>query len=167
MTTDPIAHALRGNPPPPHLDLDWAAARQEIAGTENYHVCTVGSHAAPHVVPVLGVWVDDALMFNTERSARKFHHLEANPATAIAVPGSAYDFTLEGRADAVTDPAVLARVAAAFPVKYAWWHPTVRDGEFFADETSEPRAVFAVRPRNVFGFGKAKGFSGTRWSFDP
>lgn len=106
-------------------------------------------------------------MFNSDRSARKFRHLRANPAIAVTVAGSAYDFTLEGQAEPITDPDALARVAAGFPVKYTWWHPTVRGGEFFADATSEPCTVFAVRPHNVFGFGKRNGFSGTRWSLDP
>lgn len=50
--------------------------------------------------------------------------------------------------------------------QYPWWHPYVRDGRFYAAEGGAARAVFAVEARNIFGFGKAKGFTATRWSID-
>jgi hypothetical protein len=166
LPSHPAAHALHGDPAPPRLDLDWAGARQHIASAENYYVCSAGPDSAPHVVPVLGVWVDDVLVFNTQRSARKYRQLVQNPAVAVAVTGPAYDFTLEGIVKPITEPAALDRVVAAFPVKYTCWHPYIRDGEFHADDSTGARTVFAVQPRDVFGFGKSSGFSGTRWSFD-
>jgi nitroimidazol reductase NimA-like FMN-containing flavoprotein (pyridoxamine 5'-phosphate oxidase superfamily) len=158
------SHDLRADTSVPRLDLDWAGALREIAGTETYLVATVRPDGRPHVVPVLGVWVDDRLVFNTSGAARKARNLAANPAITMTAPGSDYDFTVEGTAHPVTDETALGRIAAAFRTKYPWWEPQVRDGRFFAGESDEPREVFAVRPRNVYGFGKAKGFSATRWS---
>jgi nitroimidazol reductase NimA-like FMN-containing flavoprotein (pyridoxamine 5'-phosphate oxidase superfamily) len=164
MTAHVTSHDLRVDPPPPRLDLDWAGALREIASTETYLVSTVRPNSTPHVVPVLGVWVDDRLTFNTDAKARKARNLQANPAIAVSAPGAQYDFTIEGTAHRVTDEAALHRVAAAFAAKYPWWHPHVRDGHFHADESAAPRAVIAVHARNVFGFGKASGFTATRWS---
>jgi hypothetical protein len=63
----------------------------------------------------------------------------------------------------VTDEAALRSGAAAFSAKYPWWHPQIRGGRFFAADSGEPRQVFAVHPRDVYGFGKAHGLSATRW----
>ena len=60
------------------------------------------------------------------------------------------------------------QAADLFPAKYPWWHPFVRDGEFYdpADTAlSDPRHVYALEPAQVFAFGKEKGFSATRWRF--
>lgn len=166
MSPTPRAHPLRGEIAPPALDLDWDAALDQIAATETYLVATVQPDARPHVVPVLGVWVDDALTFQTSRTARKAHNLAANTAITVAAAGRDYDFTITGEADTVTDEPALQRIAAAFATKYDWWHPEVVDGQFVTDETRAPRAVFRVRPRHVYGFGKAFGFSATHWSFE-
>ena len=63
------------------------------------------------------------------------------------------------------DGAKLRQVADGFPTKYPWWHPTVRDGVFYADDAGDPRDIFAVAPTVVFGFGNEKGFSATRGRF--
>lgn len=109
--------------------------------------------------------VDDRLHFNTSPAARKAVNLAGNPAITLAAPGTDYDFTIEGTARLVTDQTALRRVAAAFPGKYPWWHPQVREGHFVAADDGQPRHVFAVDPRNVYGFGKAHGFTAARWSF--
>ncbi|WP_433467921.1 hypothetical protein [Spirillospora sp. CA-128828] len=38
---------------------------------------------------------------------------------------------LEGTAHLVRDADRLQRVADLSPAKYPWWHPVVRDGEFY------------------------------------
>jgi nitroimidazol reductase NimA-like FMN-containing flavoprotein (pyridoxamine 5'-phosphate oxidase superfamily) len=152
----------------PALDLSWRQAFDIIAGTETYLVATVRPDMAPHVVPVLGVWVNGSLHFNSASRARKARILGENPHISVSAPGTDYDFVIEGRAELVTDSAGLEQVAAAIPQKYPWWHPQVRDGAFVADDADDtPRVVFAVVAHNVFGFGKAHGFSATRWSFEP
>jgi nitroimidazol reductase NimA-like FMN-containing flavoprotein (pyridoxamine 5'-phosphate oxidase superfamily) len=165
MTAPPIAEPLRSSAPVPLLDLDWAGAAAEIAGTETYLAATVSPDSRPHVVPVLGVWVDGELVFNTDASARKARHLARNPAIAVTAPGDDYDFTLEGFAEQITDASALHAVADAFPRKYEWWHPQVVDGRFVADDRGVVRVVYAVHAENVFGFGKKSGFSGVRWRF--
>ena len=159
------SHDLHADGSVPRLDLDWAGALREIVSTETYLIATVRPDTTPHVVPVLGVWVDDRLTFNTSGTARKARNLTYNPAITVAAPGSEYDFTIEGTARQVTSEDSLRLVATAFPAKYPWWHPQVRDGRFIAEETGAPREVFAVDAHQVFGFGNAKGFAATRWTF--
>jgi nitroimidazol reductase NimA-like FMN-containing flavoprotein (pyridoxamine 5'-phosphate oxidase superfamily) len=164
MTT-PVSETLQSPTAVPLLDVDWAGALARIAGAETYLVATVSPAGRPHVVPVLGVWVSGALAFNTAVSARKARHLVNNSAVAVSVPGDGYDFTIEGTAEQITDPAALQAVADAYPRKYEWWHPKVVDGRFVADDFSIVRSVYAVHPEQIFGFGKTSGFSATRWRF--
>ncbi|MFG1611007.1 pyridoxamine 5'-phosphate oxidase family protein [Actinoplanes sp. NPDC049265] len=164
MTT-PISETLRSRVTVPRLDLDWSGALAKISEAETYLVATVSPAGRPHAVPVLAVWVTDTLVFNTEVSARKARHLVQNPAVAVSVAGEKYDFTIEGTAEQLVDTAALQAVADAFPRKYAWWHPQVIDGHFVADDPGIIRAVYAIHPEQIFGFGKTKGFSATRWRF--
>jgi nitroimidazol reductase NimA-like FMN-containing flavoprotein (pyridoxamine 5'-phosphate oxidase superfamily) len=150
----------------PMTALTWADVRDRLAGVETYLLATVRPDGRPHVVPVLGVWLDGALHFNTGRIARKARNLARTPACVITAPGGDLDLVVEGDAVKVTDSAALQRVADAFPAKYPWWHPTVRDGAFRDPDTGDPRDVFAVAPTVVFAFGKEKGLRATRWSFD-
>jgi nitroimidazol reductase NimA-like FMN-containing flavoprotein (pyridoxamine 5'-phosphate oxidase superfamily) len=162
----PTAEQLTGvSPAVPLTGLTWAAARERLAGGTTYLLATVRPDGRPHVVPVLAVWLDGALHFNTGRAARKATNLAGNPHCAVTVPGDDLDLVVEGAAVKVTDEARLRQVADGFPAKYPWWHPTVRGGAFYADDAGEPRDVFAVAPRVVFAFGKEKGFSATRWRF--
>jgi hypothetical protein len=42
------------------------------------------NHTRPHVMPIWGVWVDDAFFFSTGRKSRKGQNLAANPACSVA-----------------------------------------------------------------------------------
>jgi hypothetical protein len=102
-----------------------------------------------------------AICFVTSRQARKARNLARNNGCAVTVPGHDLDLVLEGAAHLVRNAARLEKVADLFPAKYPWWwHPFVRDGEFYdpADTAlSDPRHVYAVEPAQVFAFGKEKG----------
>jgi hypothetical protein len=162
----PTAEPLTGaSAAVPLTGLSWAAARQRLVGGDTYLLATVRPDARPHVVPVLALWLDGALHFNTGRTARKARNLAGNPHCAMTVPGDDLDLVVEGVAVKVRDEARLRQVADGFPAKYPWWHPFVRGGVFYADDAGDPRDVFAVAPTVVFAFGKQKGFSATRWRF--
>jgi nitroimidazol reductase NimA-like FMN-containing flavoprotein (pyridoxamine 5'-phosphate oxidase superfamily) len=165
---EPTAEKLSSPSGVPLTALSWADARARLADNETYLLATSGPGGQLHVVPVLGVWLEGAVWFNTRRQARKARYLAQNDSCAVTVPGHDVDLVVEGTARLVRDAARLQRVADLFPAKYPWWHPLVRDGEFYdpADSAlSDPRHVFAVVPTAVFAFGKEKGFSATRWRF--
>jgi hypothetical protein len=162
----PTAEQLAGaSPAVPLTGLTWAAARERLVRGDTYLLATVRPDGRPHVVPVLAVWLDGALHFNTGTTARKAKNLAGNPYCVVTVPGDDLDLVVEGVAVKVGDEAKLQRVADGFPTKYPWWHPTVHDGAFYADDHGDPRDVISVAPTVVFAFGKEKGFSATRWRF--
>lgn len=105
VADEPVAHGLIGAASVPALDLSWRQAFDIIAGTETYLVATVRPDMAPHVVPVLGVWVDGVLHFNSASRARKARNLGENPHVSVSAPGTDYDFVIDGRVEQVTDAA--------------------------------------------------------------
>ena len=70
------ADAIAGDSTERAEPMGWSEAREVIAETQMYFVATIGPGGAPHVRPVLGVWVDGALV--TRPRARRL----ARPATS-------------------------------------------------------------------------------------
>jgi hypothetical protein len=44
---------------------EWSQARDELADAEVYWLSTVRPDGRPHVTPLLGIWLEDALYFCT------------------------------------------------------------------------------------------------------
>ena len=133
--------------------LPWAWVAQKMNGCRTFWVATI--HAAqnrPHVMPVWGVWVDDAFFFSTGRKSRKGQNLAANPACTITNDDGAEAVIVEGLATQVDDAAALERVASAYKKKYKM------------DPRTMGEPIFRVRPSRVFGFvEKTFPQSATRW----
>jgi len=106
----------------------------------------------PHMMPVWGVWLDDAFFFSTGRKSRKGQNLAANPACTVANDDGQEAVIVEGLATQVEDAAELERIAVAYKKKYKM------------DPRSMDEPIFVVRPKTVFGFiEKSFPKSATRW----
>jgi nitroimidazol reductase NimA-like FMN-containing flavoprotein (pyridoxamine 5'-phosphate oxidase superfamily) len=166
--SQPTAEQLSSPRGAPLTALSWADVRTRVAEAGDYLLATTDPDGRPHVVPVLGVWLEEKVCFVTFRQARKARNLVRNNGCAVTVPGHDVDLVLEGAAHLVRDAARMRQVADLFPAKYPWWHPFVRDGEFYDPSDtglSDPQYVYALEPTRVFAFGKETGFSATRWRF--
>jgi nitroimidazol reductase NimA-like FMN-containing flavoprotein (pyridoxamine 5'-phosphate oxidase superfamily) len=109
----------------------------------------------PHVMPVWGVWLDDAFFFSTGRKSRKGQNLAANPACTVANDKGEEAVIVEGVAEEVKDAAALERIATAYVKKYKM------------DPRSMGEPIFMVRPKTVFGFiEKSFPKSATRWKLE-
>ncbi|MGW1341738.1 pyridoxamine 5'-phosphate oxidase family protein [Kribbella sp. NPDC002412] len=161
----PTAEQLSSPPGTPLTALDWADVERRVAEADDFLLATTDPNGRPHVVPVLGVWLEGTFCFVTFRRSRKTRNLERSNGCAVTVPGREVDLVLEGTAHRVRSEARLQEVADLFPAKYPWWHPFVRAGEFYDPADNDPRHVYAVEPAQVFAFGKEDGFSATRWRF--
>jgi nitroimidazol reductase NimA-like FMN-containing flavoprotein (pyridoxamine 5'-phosphate oxidase superfamily) len=133
--------------------LPWSWVAEKMKSCRTFWLATINaSGSRPHVMPVWGVWVDDAFFFSTGRKSRKGQNLAANPACTIANDDGQEAVIVEGIAKAVRDPDALAPVAAAYKRKYKM------------DPRSMSEPIFIVRPKRVFGFiEKSFPQSATRW----
>jgi len=135
--------------------LPWSWVAKQMNGCQTFWVATIHArHARPHVMPVWGVWVDDAFFFSTGRKSRKGQNLAANPACTITNDDGEEAVIVEGSAEEVKDATVLERFAAAYVKKYKM------------DPRSMGEPIFIVQPHTVFGFiEKSFPTSATRWRF--
>jgi len=133
--------------------LPWAWVARKMNRCHTFWLATI--HAAqgrPHVMPVWGVWLDDAFFFSTGHKSRKCQNLSANPSCTISNDHGEEAVIVEGSAKEVKVTAVLERFAAAYVKKYKM------------DPRSMGEPIFIVRPRVVFGFiEKTFPKSATRW----
>ena len=134
--------------------LPWTWVAKRMSPCRTFWVSTIhASQARPHVMPVWGVWLDDAFFFSTGRKSRKGQNLAANPACTVVNDDGAEAAIVEGTAQELKDPVALERVAAAYVKKYKM------------DPRSMGEPIFIVRPRTVFGLiEKSFPKSATRWS---
>src|ERR1700687_1204373 len=125
--------------------LSWAWVDRKMNDCRTFWLATIhaGLHAGnarPHVMPVWGVWLDDAFSFSTGRKSRKGQNLAANPACTITNDDGAEAVIIEGQAAEVNDPAQLDRIAAAYKKKYKM------------DPRGMKEPIYSVRPEKMFGF---------------
>jgi len=135
--------------------LPWIWVEKQMTHCRTFWVATIhAAHARPHVMPVWGVWVDDAFFFSTGRKSRKGRNLAANPACTVCNDDGEEAVIVEGLAEKLENPDTLDRVAAAYTKKYKM------------DPRGMGEPIFMVRPRTVFGFiEKSFPKSATRWKF--
>lgn len=133
--------------------LPWSWVARKMNRCRTFWLATIHSSGArPHVMPIWGVWVEDAFYFSTGRKSRKGQNLAANPACTIANDDGEEAVIVEGAANEVGDKAALELVAAAYKKKYKM------------DPRGMGEPIFVVRPKKVFGFiEKSFPKSATRW----
>jgi nitroimidazol reductase NimA-like FMN-containing flavoprotein (pyridoxamine 5'-phosphate oxidase superfamily) len=145
----------------------WEDVVAALESAELFWISTVRADGRPHVTPLPAVWHDGALHFCTGPDEQKAVNLRANEACALTTGTNRWkaglDVVVEGRAERVTDDALLRDLAAMWAAKYDGdWSYEVRDGAF----VHPPGAahVFEVRPTKVLSFAKGD-FAQTRFRF--
>jgi|SRR5208282_5724954 len=137
--------------------LPWAWVARKMNGCRTFWLATIhaGLHdkpGRPHVMPVWGVWLEDAFFFSTGRKSRKGQNLAANPACTIANDDGAEAVIVEGFAAQVEEAAALERIAIAYQKKYKM------------DPRGMGEPIFRVQPSRVFGLmERTFPQSATRW----
>jgi nitroimidazol reductase NimA-like FMN-containing flavoprotein (pyridoxamine 5'-phosphate oxidase superfamily) len=133
--------------------LRWAWVTRKMNRCRTFWLATIhAGNGNPHVMPVWGVWLDDAFFFSTGRKSRKGQNLSANPACTITNDHGEEAVIVEGLATPVEDAAALKRIAIAYKKKYKM------------DPRSMGEPIFRVTPRRVFGLvEKTFPQTATRW----
>jgi nitroimidazol reductase NimA-like FMN-containing flavoprotein (pyridoxamine 5'-phosphate oxidase superfamily) len=133
--------------------LPWRWVERKMERCRTFWLATVhSSQGRPHVMPLWGVWVDDAFYFSTGRKSRKGRNLAANSACTVTNDDGGEAVIIEGAASEVEDAAALEKVARAYKKKYKM------------DPRGMGEPIFAVRPSKVFALiEKSFPKSATRW----
>jgi nitroimidazol reductase NimA-like FMN-containing flavoprotein (pyridoxamine 5'-phosphate oxidase superfamily) len=137
--------------------LPWTWVAKKMKACRTFWLATVretgnGEQGRPHVMPVWGVWLDDAFYFSTGKKSRKGQNLASNPACTVTNDDGEEAVIVEGRASVAKESLELERVATAYVKKYKM------------DPRGMGEPIFQVDPYTVFGFVE-KSFpqSATRW----
>lgn len=151
---------------------DWADAHRQLADAHAIRtttwLSTVNADGRPHAVAVGALFVEGAWWFTSGPGTRKSRDLAANPRCSVSTATTAMDITVEGRAERITEPEVLRRMAAVYSSQ--GWPATPTD-EGFTAEYSAPSAgpppwfVYRVEPEVAFGLGTSEPHGATRWRF--
>jgi nitroimidazol reductase NimA-like FMN-containing flavoprotein (pyridoxamine 5'-phosphate oxidase superfamily) len=136
--------------------LPWIWVARKMSACRTFWLATIhAGQARPHVMPIWGVWLDDAFFFSTGRKSRKGQNLAANPACTITNDDGEEAVIVEGLATEVKDAAALGRIAAAYKKKYKM------------DPRSMAEPIFRLQPSQIFGFvEKTFPQSATRWKYN-
>jgi len=116
-------------------------------------------YVRPHVMPVWGVWMEDALWFSSSRGSRKARNLPANAHCTITTDNAYEPVVIEGEAVLIDNLGVIGAFVAETNQKYK----TDYSIDFF---NPADNACFNVAPTWAFGLTEAD-FTGspTRWVF--
>jgi nitroimidazol reductase NimA-like FMN-containing flavoprotein (pyridoxamine 5'-phosphate oxidase superfamily) len=150
----------------------WSLAEERLTNPERartYWLATVLPDGAPHVMPLIGTWLDGAFYFVSGEETRKGRNLAHEPRCVIAGSSTALpslDLIVEGIAERVTDEGTLRRVTDAYRTRLEW-PLEVRDGRVVGPNAPTagppPYAVFRVAPTTIFGLPGTAGMD----QFDP
>jgi general stress protein 26 len=146
----------------------WEDTRRVLETAELFWISTVRADGRPHVTPLVAVWVDAAIHFQTGPDEQKAANLRANPHVSLTTGCNQWDrgldVVVEGDAVRVTDADVLKRLAEVWATKWdGRWQLAVRDGCFQSGDVMSH--AFSVSPTKIFAYGKGAPFSQTRHRF--
>jgi hypothetical protein len=139
--------------------LPWFWAERRLADSHEYWVASVRADGRPHLMPVWGVWLREALWFSSSVRSSKYRNLTAAPPCTVATDDAHHPVVLDGSAEVVTEPGAIQDFLAALNAKYA----TAYAADFLDPAVN---ATFRVAPASVFGLSD-EDFTGspTRWTF--
>jgi PPOX class probable F420-dependent enzyme len=162
--------------------LDWSAIEARLraglsqapgTGGPSRHTCwlaTINPDGSPHVTGIGALWTDGCFWFETGQDTRKGTNLARDPRCTLSVASREFDLVVDGEATVVTDPAVVADLAARWAA--AGWPARVDDtGMALTAEYSAPSAgpppwhVYRLTPRTATAVGTVDPGGATRWRF--
>ncbi len=139
--------------------MAWSWAVDRLTRSHDYWLATVWPDGRPHVMPVWGVWAEDALWFSSAKDSRKVRNLGSNPKAVMTTDNPLEPVVVEGVVQLVAEHQKIAQFAEWVDSKYQ-----TNYGVAFFDSAANgcfrlsPSWVFALREDDFTG-------SPTRWSF--
>jgi PPOX class probable F420-dependent enzyme len=162
--------------------LEWAAVTARLdagltqapgTGGPDRHTCwlaTLNADGSPHVTALGAIWLDGAFWFETGERSRKGRNLARDPRCALSVATHEFDLVVEGTAEQVTDPDVVADMVARWAAD-GWPARVDETGRAITAEYSAPSAgpppwfVYRLTPSSATALQTVAPGGATRWTF--
>src|ERR1044072_1638355 len=134
-----------------------------------FWLTTLNADGSPHVTSVGALWHDGACWFQTGAHTRKARNVARDPRCTVSVATKGFDVMVAGEAHRVSDPAVVARIAALW-ARSGWPAQPDESGTGITAPFNAPTLgpppwfVYELRPRTATAVGTAEETPGsTRW----
>jgi hypothetical protein len=164
----------------PLVDWDLITRRLERGvgqapgdGGPNRHTCwlaTFDPDGSPHLTGIGALWAHGGFWFETGERTRKGRNLERDPRCTLGLATDEFDLVVEGEATRVTDPDLVAEMAARWAAE--GWPARVDESgialtaPFSAPSAGPPPwAVYRIRPRAATAIAIEEPGGATRWRF--
>jgi hypothetical protein len=99
--------------------LEWSTVAGWLAEARNYWVASTRRDGRPHVLPVWGLWLDDALWFSTDPTSVKARNFARRPEVVVHLESGDEVCVIEGRVRKVAATDLPASFADAYLAKYS------------------------------------------------
>src|SRR5258708_36534729 len=114
----------------------WEQTRRVLEPAELFWLSTVQTDGRPHVTPVVAVWHDGTIHFNSADTSQKAINLRRNPHVILTTGCNRWeeglDVVVEGEAVRITDHDRLEQLARGWATRWdGGWQFLVRDGCFY------------------------------------
>jgi hypothetical protein len=135
-------------------------------------LATINTDASPHVTGMGAVWVDGAFWFVTGDRTRKARNLARDPRCTLAVSMREFDLVVEGEAQQISDPPIVAALAERWAAG-GWPCRVDETGRALTAEYSAPSAgpppwfVYHITARSATALSILEPGGATRWRFVP
>jgi hypothetical protein len=161
--------------------MDWPAVTARLdagftqapgTGGPDRHTCwltTINADGSPHVTGIGAIWSEGTFWFETGAATRKGRNIARDPRCVLALATHEFDLVVEGAAERVTDPDVVAARAAEWAVD--WPCRVDESGIALTAEFSAPSAgrppwhVYRIAARAATALGTLEPGGATRWTF--
>ena len=162
--------------------LDWNAIEARLndaitqapgTGGPNRHTCwlaTINADGSPHVNGIGAEWLDGAFWFETGERTRKGRNLARDPRCTLSLATEQFDLVVEGEAEMITDPPMVAKLAAVW-AEGGWPARPDETGQALTAEFSAPSAgrppwrVYRLQAQTATALGTVDPGGATRWRF--
>jgi hypothetical protein len=159
--------------PPIESRLERGVTQAPGTGGPSRHTCwlaTINPDGSPHVTGVGGLWLNGAFWFQTGEATRKGRNLARDARCSLSVATDEFDLVVDGEAHKITDPRIVADLAARWAAD--GWPARVDDsGRALTADYSAPSAgpppwfVHRLTPHTATALGVAEPFGATQWRF--
>jgi general stress protein 26 len=150
--------------------VSWEDTVRVLEGAQLFWLTTVRADGRPHVTPLVAAWGEGAVHFHTGEGEQKWLNLQANPDVVLTTGCNSWDrgvdVVVEGRAELVTERAVLERLAPLWADKWdGRWRLSATEGGLLDEGATVASRLFTVRPTRVFAHAKGDPFGATTHRF--